>query len=457
MRERSVGNTVLVVDGGGRGSALVDKYAQSEHVGRVFAVPGNDLMKINTDKPVQIYPQLKTTSVPEILEICKRERVNLVDVAQDNAVEAGLVDVLTQGGIPAVGPARDAGQIEWDKTWAREFGKRHTLPQPFFKICLSQQEGIEFINSQKDQPWFVKAAFLAEGKGALPAGNNKQAIERIREMERFKDAGKVFLVEKWLRGDDKTPEEEFSTYVFSDGERYKIVGSAQDYKRANNFDEGENTGSMGCNSPALVLTPAIMQAVTTRIFDKTIAGLREEGRPYKGVLYLGGMVIRQSDQFQPYVIEFNARWGDPEAQVIVPSLVNDLFEVSMAIVDGDISKLNLQTDGKTRVVLAGASRGYPGNYDAVRGKQIFGIQEARKIDGVRFYSALIKEENGRYYANGGRLFYIVGEGENVIEARQRAYEAMSLVSIDGNNLHFRTDIGWRDVGRERSRSDYCKL
>lgn len=460
MKERSVRNTVLVVDGGGRGSALVDKYAQSEHVERILAVPGNDLMKINTDKPVQIYPQLKTTSVPEILELCEREQVSLVDVAQDNAVEAGLVDALTKLGVPTVGPTRAAGQIEWDKALARDFGKKHNIPQPFFKICLSQQEGIDFLNNQLDQSWFVKAAFLAEGKGALPARNNQEAIGRVKEMERFRDAGKVFLIEKWLRGENGEAGEEFSTFIFSDGEHYKIVGSGQDHKRLYEHDhkndrgeveEGPNTGGMGCSAPPLILTSEILRNIEVRIFDKTIAELREEGMPYKGVLYLGGMVVRTNGQLSPYVIEFNARWGDPEAQVILPGLVNDLFETSMMIAQGDIRNLQLQTDGKARVVVTGASRGYPGDYDAVRGKLIYGLDEARKVNGVRFYSAGIREEGGKHYANGGRLFYIVGEGETVIDAQEEAYEAISLVSIEGNNLYYRTDIGWRDVERLKKR------
>ncbi|MBI2405815.1 phosphoribosylamine--glycine ligase [Candidatus Microgenomates bacterium] len=451
MKERSVGNTVLVVDGGGRGATLVDKYAQSEHIEKILAVPGNDLMRINTDKPVQIYPQLKTTSVPEILEICERESVNLVDIAQDNAVEAGLVDTLIERGVPTVGPTRNAGQIEWDKAWAREFGERHGIPQPSFRICLSQQEGFNYIQSQPDQPWFIKASGLAEGKGALPARNNREALERVKEMERFRDAGKVFLIEKWLKSDDGSAGEEFSTFIFSDGERYKVIGNAQDHKRVNNFDEGENTGGMGCSTPPLVLTPELMKNVEIGVLDRVIAGLHSEGRPYRGVLYLGGMAIREGGPLSPYVIEFNARWGDPEVQVVLPGLINDLFEVSMAIARGDISGIQLQTDNKARVVVTGASKGYPGDYKEVRGRQIYGLDEARKIDGVRLYGAGIEEEEGRYYANGGRVFYIVGEGETVIDARRKAYEAMSVVSIDGNNLHFRTDIGWRDVQRLRER------
>lgn len=273
-------------------------------------------------------------------------------------------------------------------------------------------------------------------------------MRRVQEMERFKDAGGVFLIEKWLQDEDGSGEE-FSTYVFSDGQNYKVIGSAQDHKRVNNFDEGENTGGMGCSTPPLVMTPDLLRDVEMGILDKTISGLQAEGRLYKGVLYLGGMAIRERGRQSPYVIEFNARWGDPEAQVILPGLINDLFEISMAIVQGDVRGLRLKTDNKARVAVTGASKGYPGDYEEARGKRIYGLDKARKIDGVSVYGAGVKEEDGKHYANGGRLFYIVGEGETVIDARRKAYEAMSAVHIDGNNLHYRTDIGWRDVQRLR--------
>lgn len=441
------GQTVLVVDGGGRGSALVDKYSESPYVARVLAVPGNDLMKVGALKPIETFPALKTVSVSEIIKICLREKVDLVDVAQDNAVEAGLVSRLQYyNGISVVGPTRAAGEIEWNKAWAREFGQRYELPQPHFKICLSQDEGIQYLSSQPDQPWFVKASGLAEGKGALPAKNRQEAVERVSEISRFGKAGEVFLIEKWLQSKDGTPAEEFSTYVFSDGENYKLVGSAQDHKRVYDNDKGENTGGMGCSSPPLALTTELMKSIEKKILARTLKGLSFEGRSYKGVLYLGGIVIES----EPYVIEFNARWGDPEAQVVLPSLVNDLFEVSMAIVEGRLGSIDFENDGKARVVVAGASRGYPGDYNHVRGKRIYGLDEVRKIKGIRLYGAGVKVEDGKYYVAGGRLFYIVGEGKTVIEARSRAYEAMSRVSIEGNNLHYRTDIGWRDVERLRA-------
>lgn len=444
MKER--GSTVLVVDGGGRGSALVDKYAQS-HAERILAVPGNDLMQDNTNKPMQIFPKLKTTDVPEIVDLCDKEGVSLVDIGQDNAVYAGLANALTQKGIAVVGPTRKAGQIEWDKVWARQFGKLHDLPQPSFDIFTSEKDAIEFLRKQPDKWRFIKPAFLNEGKGSEGAKTNKEAIVKIGQLrKRFPDAFRTFLIEEWMRGKDGILSEEFSSFIISDGSNYKIVGSAQDYKREKDNDEGENTGSMGSNNNPLLLTPELMTQADN-IFGKIIMALNQQGRKYKGVLYLGGMVV----DGQVKIVEFNARWGDPEAQVILSGIQNDWFEVGMAIANGDIGDIKVDNDNKVRVVVTGAALGYPRreDYERVLGKEIFGLKEARKMKGVKVYGAGVKREGGRDYAAGGRLFYIVGEGKDVIEAQERAYEAMLLVSIDGNNLHYRKDIGWRDVARLR--------
>lgn len=440
--------TVLITDGGGRGSVLVESYARSPHVGRIIAVPGNDLMRLSTDKPVETFPQLKTTSVAEIVALCQEREVGLVDVCQDNAVEAGLVNALMTKGIPVIGPTREAGKIEWNKSDARRFGERHGIPQPLFSIFNREQDGVAFLRSQPNQPWFVKASGLAEGKGALPAKTTEEAIKRIPELRRrFPEAARTYLIEDWLKNDDGTSGEEFSFFTISDGQNYQVLGGAQDHKRVNNFDEGENTGGMGCSSPPLVLTPDLIAQVEKEILDPTILGLKEEERPYRGILYIGGMILEHNGRKIIKLVEDNARWGDPEAQVIVPGLTNDFLETGMAVSQGDISNLRIHHDGKSRVVVAGASRGYPGDYSQVKGKEITGLKEIRRMDGVMIYGAGIKVIDGRYYASGGRLFYVIGEGNNVIEAREKAYEAMSRVFIEGNNLHYRTDIGWRDVER----------
>ncbi|MDP3974144.1 MAG: phosphoribosylamine--glycine ligase [Candidatus Daviesbacteria bacterium] len=429
------GKTIMVIDGGGRGAVLVDKYGQSKYVGRILVVPGNDLMQINTNKKVMIYPNLKTTSTKEILEICKREKVDLVDVAQDNAVEAGLVNKLTKIGIPSVGSTKDAGQIEWDKAWARKFMKKYQIPSPVFYKFDNEKDGINFAKKNPGKRWFIKASGLAEGKGAIAVTSLNEAISAIKEMKRFGKSGRTYLIEEWLEG------EEFSAFALCDGKNFKVVGYAQDHKRANDGDRGPNTGGMGCVSNPLVVNQNIKKQVK-EIFRKTINGLKKEKRPYKGVLYLGGTVVGS----EVYVIEFNARWGDPEAEVIIPSIQNDFYEVGMAILNGKINDLRLKIDEKVRVVVAATSRGYPVDYSGTKGKKIFGIEKLKKIE-IKIFGAGIKENNGNYVVNGGRVLYLMAEGKGVLETQKKVYNAMSLINIEGNNLHYRKDIGWRDIQR----------
>lgn len=427
--------TILITDAGGRGAALVDKYGQSQHVGKILVVPGNDLMQINTKKEVKTFMGLETTSVTEILQIAKKEKVDFVDVSQDNAVEVGLVDKLNKTGIAVVGPTRKAGQIEWDKAWARDFMEQYKIPSPKFYKFRSEKEGIEFVSKNPNSQWFVKASGLAEGKGAIPASNLDEAIAAIEEMKKFGDSGKTYLLEEWLVG------EEFSAFALCDGKGFKVVGFAQDHKRVNDGDKGPNTGGMGCVSNPKVITSDIRYQVSD-IFENAVKGLKKEGRPYKGVLYLGGIVIDK----KVLVIEFNARWGDPEAEVILPSIQNDLYEVGLAIVSGNIKKLDLKTDKKVRVAVAACAKGYPVDYSSVKGKKVTGIEKAQSL-GVKIYGAGVKKVGQDFVVNGGRVLYVVGEGKNVVEARKKVYKALKKISIEGNNLHYRTDIGWRDMER----------
>lgn len=427
--------TILVVDGGGRGAVLVDKYANSRKVSKILAVPGNDLMQINTKKEVKIFPHLKTTDVYEILEICKKEKVDLVDVAQENAVEAGLVDVLMLHGTAVIGPIKLAGQIEWDKAWTRSFMDKYQIPAPKYHIFYTEKEGIEYVKSLPAVKCFVKASGLAEGKGAIPAKNKKEAIKAIKQMKKFGRAGETYLLEEWLIG------EEFSAFALCGGKDFKIVGYAQDHKRVFDQDQGPNTGGMGCVSNPLIVDKNIKKQ-TEDIFSKVVDGMRKGGRPYIGVLYLGGIVVKD----KVFVIEFNARWGDPEAQVIIPGIKNDFLEVADAIIFGKIKSLKLDLDKKVRVVVAATAKGYPVDYEAAKGKKVFGIEKAIKM-GVKIYGAGIKKTGNDYVVNGGRILYIVGEGKSVLEAREKAYKAMAMISIEGDNLHYRTDIGWRDLER----------
>ncbi|RJP47734.1 MAG: phosphoribosylamine--glycine ligase [Armatimonadetes bacterium] len=441
-------NIVVVIDGGGRGAALVDKYLQSPHVDKVFSIPGNDMMMVDTADRVTTFPKLKTTDMKDILNLCLEYRVVLVDVAQDNGIEAGLTDRLREAGIKVCGPTKKAGQIEWDKTWARLFGQRCGLPQPSFEVCQTEEDGIKYLLSRPEDEWhFLKAAFLAEGKGAVGAKGRRDAMEQLSLLrERFPKAARRYLVEQWMLNNDGTAGEEFSTFVLCCGEDLQIIGSAQDHKRVFDGDKGGNTGGMGCSSHPLVLT-ADIQRKSEEIIRKTLTSLASEGRPYTGILYEGGILLQRGNYLNPFVMEFNARWGDPEAQVIVPSLENDLFEMSMAVAEGNIKNLQIITDGKVRVAVAGVSRGYPEDYSQVNGKEIIGLDKIMGMDGIKVFGAGVKVVDDKYYAAGGRLFYVVGEGKDILEARQKAYEAINQVYIKGGGLHYRTDIGRRDVLR----------
>lgn len=441
----------LVIGGGGRESALVDAYARSPHVKRILAVPGNDLMQSVSEKPVKIFPRLKTTDIAEILEVIKHENVDLVDVAQDNAVEAGLVDAVAKKGVPIVGPTKRAGEIELSKAYARKLGKQIGLPQPEFGVFTTMNEGIEYFLEQPDyKNWFVKADGLTEGKGVIPIERKTEARARIKELlDRFPGAARTYLIEDWIGREEEPFEtgEEFSYFVISDGKSFKRIGSAQDQKRLYDNDEGPNTGGMGSSSPPYLVNEEISLQTETEIIKPLFEYFKKMGIKYKGILYLGAIYL--PNRKKVYIIEWNARWGDPEAQVILPGLKTDLFELGQAVVKQKLKNINIQTDSKYRIAIAGVSLGYPHDYQKVLGKQIHGLDEVIKMNEIKLYGAGVKKEGDRYYAAGGRLFYVVGEGDNPIDAKERACSAMARVSVEGNNLHFRTDTAWQDVERFR--------
>lgn len=424
--------TVVVIDSGGRGAALVYKYSQSPHVKQIIAIPGNELMEINSCVPVKIFPALKTTSIEEIIAVCKKFKADLIDVAQDDAVEAGIVNQLAELGFNVIGPTKLAGQIEWDKAWARDFMKKYNLPIPLYKVCKSQKEGIEFINKNTNKKWFIKAAGLASGKGVISTENIQEAISAIKQMSKFGKSGTTFVIEETLVG------EEFSSFAICDGKSFQIIGNAQDHKLLYNGDVGPNTGGVGCISPTLAVNNSILEQIKT-IFQQTTSGLEKEGRPYIGILYLGGMIVGK----KVYIIEFNARWGDPEAQVIIPGIKNDLYSLTMSVVNNKLPRNKIRTDNKTRIVVVGSLR----ENLPIKDRQLYGLKSVLKLPGILFFGTRIKIKANKYFVSSGRLFHVVAEGKNIIEVRKKVYQALSSLFIEDNGLHFRTDIGWRDVER----------
>lgn len=429
---------VLVIGSNGREHALAESYAKSKRVGKVIMTPGNGLTDFQSKK-IKNYLDIGIKDFEKIVGICKAEKIDLVDVAQDDVIAAGYVGRLNDLGIKAFGPTQKAAQLEWDKKWARNFMVRYNLPIPFFKSFTNQKEAIKYIDKMPDQLLFIKAAGLALGKGVIRVENRQQAKEAIKMMGSFGKSGETFLIEEGLVG------EEFSVFVICDGGDFKIISWAQDHKTIYDGDKGPNTGGVGSVAPTTLLTVKMIQIIKTRILKPLIEGMREEDRPYQGILYLGGMFTKEGVK----VIEFNARWGDPEAEVILPGIKGDYLKIVEAVLDGKLKNLRVNMDNKVRVSIAGCSKGYPGDYSVVVGKEIFGLEKAMRLPGITIFGSGIKRAGKRFFVNGGRLFHLVAEGKNVIKAREKAYQAMRLISIEGDNLHYRTDIGWRDIARLR--------
>ncbi len=436
-----VKKTVAIIDRGGRGAALAYAYSKSKHVGKILVIPGSGLIQINCEVPVVTFPEIEITDRKSIVLICKKEMVDLVDVAQDDAVAAGVSDALQGAGFLVAGPSKSAGKIEWSKAFSRRLMKKAGVLQPEFKVFTNFKDGSKYLDGQPDQPWFVKADGLVRGKGALSAESNHEAKERISELLKFGKAGRTYLLEKWLK-DDSDIAEEFSAFAVSDGLTFQIVGFAQDHKRIFDRDKGENTGGIGVSSPPLVVDKKI-SVQTKVIFSKVFNELSRRKTPYKGILYLGGIIVSG----KVYVVEFNARWGDPEAEALVPSIKNDMYELSSAIARQNLSSFKIDIDKKARVVVTGCAKGYPNDIKKVRGAEIKGLTKVSKLKDILIFGASVTENEGKHFVEGGRLFHIMGVGKDVVEARAKVYSAMKLIKIGDNDLHFRTDIGWRDVDR----------
>jgi phosphoribosylamine---glycine ligase len=431
--------TVLVIDNGARGDVISHAYEASSQVKKVIVSPGHDFIKYRRQKEVLTdFCDLKRPKT--ILKLARKYKPDLIDVAQDDALAAGTVDLLEKNGFRVFGPKRKPSRIEWDKEWSREFMQRNNILQPRFRSFNQERLGKDYVKDlylkEPEKIIYVKASGLCLGKGALKSRNLDEAIINIGHMKDFGKSGKIFLIEEGLDG------EEFSYYAISDGDHYQIFKSAQDNKKSLNFDQGDQTGGMGANSPALVTEPFSNQ-IEEQFIAKAINGMNKENIPYTGILYLGGII---TDNI-PMNIEFNARWGDPECQVILLSIKTDYIDIIMACLDKKLDKIKIKQDNKTRICIVGASRGYPNDYKNVIGKRIYGLEKAAEMNGISVFGSGIKINNGKFYANGGRLFSIVAEGKNILEAKEKAYSAISNVNIEGNNLHYRTDIGWRDIER----------
>lgn len=417
---------ILVVGGGGREHAIVWKLAQSSQVKKIYCVPGNAGTATLAENI-----SISSEDINSLLSLAQEKKIDLTVVGPEAPLAAGIVDVFTSKGLSCFGPLREAARLESSKAFAKEIMKKYKIPTAEGQIFTEIETAISYLK-EMGSPVVVKADGLAGGKGVVVARvieEANSALHSIMVKKVFGNAGVRVVIEECLEG------EEVSIMAFTDGYTIIPMISAQDHKRVFDNDEGPNTGGMGAYSPAPVFTEELSERVKSEILSPVISGLRQEGIIYKGVLYVGLMITKEG----PKVLEFNARFGDPECQVVLPALKNDLVEVIQAVLDGSLHKQELQwLEGLTACVIM-ASDGYPGDFK--KGFSIYGLDVVEKMEDIFVFHAgtTIKEE--RVTTTGGRVLGITARGETLKSALDKAYLAVKNISFEG--AHYRTDIGWR--------------
>ncbi|MHA2253368.1 MAG: phosphoribosylamine--glycine ligase [Candidatus Kariarchaeaceae archaeon] len=431
--------TVMIIGSGAREHAIAKSYERSTKIDKIIVTPGNDFILVDKTKDIIIEKNTILTDPKSFLEIANKYSPNIIEVAQDDAIASGTVNLLQKNGFRVFGPTKEAGRIEWDKVYSRDFMIKYGIPSPKYQVFSNQEKAIEYVKNHfavnPNQALYIKASGLCGGKGALKAVTYQEACRNIKKMKDFGKAGKEFLIEQGLVG------EEFSIFAITDGENYKILKSSQDNKRLLDNDEGPQTGGMGATSPAMV-TKGLEEKIEHQFIAPLIDGMRKEKTPYVGIIYFSGMLVGENI----FTIEYNSRWGDPECQVVLPSIQNDYVDIVQACLSGELDKIEINQDTKSRICVVGASKGYPKDYSGAIGKEIVGLDKST-LHNVELYGAGIQVKNNRYYTNGGRLFSLVGYGQDILEAKKHVYTALQSIKIEGDNLHYRTDIGFRDLVR----------
>jgi len=415
---------ILVVGSGGREHSLVWKLAQSPRVHRLYAAPGNP----GIAEQAECVP-VPATDVVALATFAEKEKIDLTVVGPEVPLTLGLVDEFQRRGLRAFGASRAAAQIEGSKAFAKALMLKYGIPTAAYREFSEPDAALAYVR-ERGAPIVVKADGLAAGKGALVCRTVADAVAAVRlimEQRAFGEAGDRVVVEECLEG------EEASFLAFTDGKTVLPLASAQDHKPIYDNDEGPNTGGMGAYSPAPVVSAALHRQIMDRVMVPTVRAMAAEGRPYRGVLYAGVMI----KDGEAKVLEFNARFGDPEAQPLLLRLDSDLVPVLEAVLDGRLHEITLQWKEDAAVCVVMASGGYPGTYQ--KGKAIQGLEEAAKVEGVVIFHAGTARRGAHLLTDGGRVLGVTGRGRDVREAITRTYEAVRRISWEG--AHFRTDIG----------------
>ena len=414
---------VLIIGGGGREHAIAWKLKQSPHVTKLWCAPGNG----GIADLAECVP-FKATDLDAALAFCKENRPDLVVVAPDDPLTLGMVDILTENGFRAFGPNKRAAIIEGSKSFAKGLMKKYKIPTARYEVFDDKDKALAYIR-ENGAPIVIKADGLALGKGvtvALTIEEAENAVKAAMEDKVFGNAGSKLVIEEYLQGP------EVSVLCFTDGKTLRLMPSAQDHKRAYDNDEGPNTGGMGAFSPSRNFTKEIKAECLETIFRPTIQAMQKEKRPFKGVLYFGLMLTEDG----PKVIEYNARFGDPEAQAVLMRMKSDLFDIMNAVIDGTLREAEVSFSDDAACCIVMASGGYPLKYET--GFPITGIDRAEESGAVVFHAGT-KQENGVYKTSGGRVLGVTAKGSSSEQAAQKAYEAVKEITFE--NMHFRHDIG----------------
>jgi len=430
---------VLVVGGGGREHALAWKLRQSSEVSELYAAPGNAGIAAVADC-VPIDP----SSTVELADFAERVRIDLTVVGPELPLTLGIADEFEKREMKVFGASQAAAEIERSKVFAKEFMRRHKIPTAGFTACATRDEAFAALKKRgkAGYPVVLKTDGLAGGKGVLiaeSAGEAEGAVVEIMERRKFGNAGDRIILEDFLRG------QEVSFFGLSDGEHVLPLVTCQDYKRVGDANRGANTGGMGAFSPSVAVSQEIFERAVANVLVPTIRGLAEEGRPFRGILYAGLMLGEEG----LHVLEFNARFGDPEAQVLLPRLKSDLVPLLLAAVEKRLDRFPVEWSRDRAVCVVMASEGYPENYET--GKPVGGLERASGMPGVMvFHAGTKRSDGGPFLTSGGRVLGVTGLGDSFDAARRAAYGAVETIQYA--NRYFRKDIGEEAVGFE-SRAD----
>ena len=410
---------ILVVGGGGREHAIVMKLAESPKVGKLYCTPGNG----GISRYAECF-DVAATDIEGVVALAKKLKVDMVAVAPDDPLVLGMVDALQAEGFKTFGPKKNAAIIEGSKVFSKDLMKKYDIPTAAYENFDDPEKALEYLRTEAKFPIVLKADGLALGKGVLICQDLSEAeagVKEIMEDKKFGNAGNTMVIEEFMTG------REVSVLSFVDGNTIKIMSSAQDHKRAKDGDQGLNTGGMGNFSPSPFYTKEVDDFCKAHIYQATVDAMKAEGRPFKGVIFFGLMLTPEG----PKMLEYNARFGDPEAQVVLPRMENDIIEVMEACVNGKLDQIDLKFEDNAAVCVVLASDGYPVKYE--KGIPIQGFENFKDKDGYYCFHAGTKFKDGQIVTNGGRVLGITAKG------KKNAYAATEWISF--SNKYMRHDIG----------------